>query len=608
MIRTIQTHLGKGSSHANACVLAAALLGASVLPAWGQDIKSVAGNGTPAFFGDGGAATFAALNLMKGVAIDFSGNMYIADTGNFRVREVNTTGMISTVAGTGANAFSGDGGPAASAALSDVLAVAVDPSGNLYIADASNRRIRKVTPGKVISTIAGTGTQGYTGDGGPAINAELGRPVALMLDPSGNLYYVDSVNAVVRKISTSGTITTVIGNGVTGYSGDGGQATAAKLAFPLGIAMDGSGNIYVADANNNVVRKVTPAGIISTFAGNGAGKYSGDGGPATSASLNIPSDVAVDGAGNVYIADAGNNRVRKVSGGTITTVAGTDTNGYAGDGGPASSATLNYPWGLTTDPEGNVYIADRVNNRVRMIESGAPLGAVTLRGSSPVVNGASFASNVAIAPGAIVSIFGSNLATGTASYTTAPLPEVLGQTSVTFNGVEAPLFYVSGGQINAQAPFNLSSGAASIQVTRGTQTSGMTSVTVAPFSPGIFIIDSNNTGAFLNASTYATIGSAAPAKSGSYVAIYCTGLGAVNQTIASGAIAPSTNPAQTITSPTVTVGGKNAPVSFSGLAPGFVGLYQINIMVPGGLTAGPQSVQIAIGGITSNTATLYVTP
>ncbi len=604
-MRLIRTLWGKGSSHAKLCVLAATFLGGSVYPAWGQNINTTAGDGTPAFFGDGGPATLAALNLMKGLAFDSSGNLYIADTENFRVREVNSTGNISTLAGNGSNAYSGDGGAATSAALSDVMAVAVDSAGNVYIADASNRRIRKVTPAKIISTIAGTGTQGYTGDGGAAVNAELGRPVALMFDPSGNLYYVDSVNAVVRKISTSGTITTVIGSGVTGYSGDGGSATAAKLAFPLGIAMDGSGNIYVADANNNVVRKVTAGGIISTFAGNGAGKYAGDGGPATSASLNIPSDVAVDASGNVYIADSGNNRVREVSGGIITTVAGTDTNGFSGDGGPAVDAVLNYPWGLTTDPEGNVYIADRVNNRIREIQSGTPLGAISLRANSPVVNGASFASNVAIAPGAIVSIFGSNLATGTASYTTAPLPDVLGQTSVTFNGTEAPLFYVSAGQINAQAPFNLLPGTASIQVTRGTQTSS-TNASVASFSPGIFIIDSNNSGAFLNASTYATISSALPAMPGSYVAIYCTGLGAVNQTIASGAIAPTTNPAQTITSPTVTVGGKNAPVSFSGLAPGFVGLYQINIVVPAGLTAGPQPVQISIGGTLSNSATMYV--
>lgn len=605
-MRLIYILWGKGSSHAKLCVLAATLFGGCVNPAWGQNINTTAGDGTPAFFGDGGPATLAALNLMKGLAIDSTGNLYIADTENFRVREVSSTGIISTVAGNGSNAYSGDGGSATSAALSDVMSVAVDSSGNIYIADASNRRIRKVTPGRIISTIAGTGTQGYTGDGGPAVNAELGRPVALMLDPSGNLYYVDSVNAVVRKISTSGTITTVIGSGVTGYSGDGGSATAAKLAFPLGIAMDGSGNIYIADANNNVVRKVTAGGIISTFAGNGAGKYAGDGGPAASASLNIPSDVAVDAAGNVYIADAGNNRVRKVSGGIITTVAGIDTNGFAGDGGPAIDAMLNYPWGLTTDSEGNVYLADRVNNRIREIQSGTPLGAISLRSSSPVVNGASFASGVAIAPGAIVSIFGSNLAAGTASYTTAPLPDVLAQTSVTFNGTEAPLFYVSGSQINAQAPFNLLPGSASIQVTRGTETSSVANVNVASFSPGIFIIDSNNSGAFLNASTYATISSTSPAAPGNYVAIYCTGLGAVNQTIASGAIAPTTNPAQTITSPTVTVGGKNAVVSFSGLAPGYVGLYQINIVVPAGLTPGPQPVQIAIGGALSNSATMYV--
>lgn len=597
------------TTHVQLSVLAGVLLCAAAAPVSGQNIVAFAGNGSMSSFGDGGQATFAGLNLMKGLAMDRTGNLYIADTENFRIRKVNASGIISTVAGNGQNGYSGDGGLATNASLSDVSGVAVDAAGNIYIADSSNRRLRKVNPQGIISTIAGTGTQGYTGDGGQAVNATLGRPLAVNVDAYGNVYYVDSVNAVVRKISTDGTIHTVVGNGVTGYTGNGGQASSAELAFPLGMTMDLAGNMYIADANNNVIRKVSPTGIISTFAGNGMGRFAGDGGLATAASLNIPSDVALDGQGNLYIADSGNNRVRKVnSSGIISTVAGGSTNGFSGNGGPAANAILNYPWGLTTDEAGNVYIADRVNNMVRMIQSGASLGPVTLRANSPVVNGASFIQGMAIAPGSAVTIFGSNLAAVPAAALQTPLPTVMGDTSVTFNGIQAPIYYISGGQINVQAPFNLLPGTATVQVQRGNQMSAPVQVSVAAFSPAIFVLDSNNSGAFLNAANYRIVTSAAPVAAGASVALYGTGLGTVNQNLASGAGAPSNPPAQANTWPTVTVGGKNATVSFAGLAPGFVGLYQVNFVVPAGVGTGPQPVQMSEGGVTSNTATLYVGP
>jgi uncharacterized protein (TIGR03437 family) len=573
-----------------------------------ETINTFAGNGQAAYSGDGGAANAAAVNYPKGVAIDSAGNIYIADTNNFRVRRVSTTGTISTVAGNGANAYSGDGGQGAAASLSDVTGVAVDPTGNLYITDDSNRRIRKVSTSGVITTVAGVGVQGYSGDGGPASAAMIGRAVALAFDTAGNLFYADSVNQVIRKIDTNGIITTVAGNGLEGFSGDGGPATAASMDFPIGVTVDGAGNIYIADGNNNRIRKVA-GGMITTVAGNGTGAFAGDGGQAVNASLNIPADVAVDLAGNLYIGDAGNNRVRVVSAsGAISTLAGIDNNGYSGDGGPATAAMLNYPWGLAVSRTGTLYIGDRANSRIRTINQTIATGPVPSLVNNPAVNAASFVSGLAIAPGSIISIFGTNLSTGTASDLSAPLPYQLSGTSVLFNGNPMPLFFVSQGQINAQVPFNAPVGSAQIQVQSGASVSSVASVPVATYSPGIFIVNyNNNTGAIIHTNNYAVVTASSPATRGETLAMYVTGLGPVNMAIASGAAAPSAAPfAMTLANPTVTIGGANANVSFSGLAPGFVGLYQLNVTVPQSVSSGNQNVQISVGGITSNAAILAV--
>lgn len=592
----------------NVIRIAPAMCLLGVWPAQSQEvITTVAGNGLVSFSGDGGAAINAALNYPKGLAIAANGTLYIADTGNYRVRTVNSLGVISTFAGNGVNAFSGDGGAAASASVSDVMAVAVNSAGSVYIADASNRVIREVSSTGTITTIAGiSGVQGFSGDGGLATAATLGRAVALALDASGNLYIVDSVNQRVRRIAANGIITTIAGNGNSAYAGDGGLATLASFSFPLGVAVDGSGNVYVADAGNNRVRKISAAGVISTVAGNGQAAFSGDGGTAASASLNLPSDVAVDSAGNLYIADAGNNRIRMVnSAGIITTISGTSNNGFSGDGGLASAATLNYPWGLATDTSGDVYLADRVNSRVRLISASSTTPpSVPANG---VLNAASFTTNFAVAPGAIVAIFGSNLSVGSEPAPSSPLPTSLGQTSVTFNGVAAPLFYVSPGQINAQVPFSISPGNVTLEVSRGTMTSTADKVSVAAASPGIFIIDqTNQTGAIVHLNG-SVVTASAPAVAGEYLSIYCTGLGPLNMPVQSGAAGPTTAPLpQTLSTPAVTIGGTAAVVAYSGLAPGFVGLYQVNVQVPAGLSAGNQQIQIVTNTIASNSATLAV--
>ena len=444
-------------------------------------ITTVAGNGTSGYSGDGGPATSAQLTFPATVAVDSAGNLYIADYWNFRIRKVDASGTITTVAGNGKGGYSGDGGPATSAELNYPNGVAVDSAGNLYIADEFNQRIRKVSGG-IITTVAGNGSWGYSGDGGPATSAQLHGPTDVAVDSAGNLYIADSTNEVIREVS-GGIITTVAGDGTGGYNGDDIPPTSAELLNPWGVAVDSAGNLYIADENNQRVRKVTtgtapinfgqvnvgsnaaqvvilsintaltlssvqssgdysvtsdscaplPAalsanafctlqvqfaptepgqrwsplvasdsnsnnysfglegtgvgsalaftpGIISTVAGTpGASGYSGDGGPATSAELQHAWGVAVDSAGNLYIADTFNQIIRKVNAasGTITTVAGTPgTSGYSGDGGPATSAELSLPYGVAVDSSGNLYIADLGNSLVRKVNASGTITTV----------------------------------------------------------------------------------------------------------------------------------------------------------------------------------------------------------------------------------------
>jgi uncharacterized repeat protein (TIGR02543 family) len=334
-------------------------------------INTVAGTGTAGYSGDGLAATSAQLNYPKGVAVDSSGNLYIADQLNHRIRKVATDGTISTVAGTGTAGYSGDSGVATSAQLNTPLGVAVDSSGNLYIADNSNNRIRKVAAidGK-ISTVAGTGAYGYSGDGGAATSAQLKSPNGVAVDSNFNLYIADYQNNRIRKVTAAdGTISTVAGTGTAGYSGDGGAATSAQLQYPQGVAVDSNFNLYIGDSTNNRIRKVAAIdSTISTVAGTGTAGYSGDGLAATSAMLNSPIGVTVDSSGNLYIADYMNVRIRKVAmDGTISTVAGTGSAGYSGDGIAATSAKLQYATGVALDSNGNLYIADFFNHRIRKV-------------------------------------------------------------------------------------------------------------------------------------------------------------------------------------------------------------------------------------------------
>ncbi|MEV5237947.1 RICIN domain-containing protein [Streptomyces cinnamoneus] len=357
-------------------------------------ISTVAGTGTAGSKGDNEPAVSAQLNRPYGVAADSAGNLYISDYSGHRVRKVTTDGKISTVAGTGTAGPGGDGGPAVSAQLNCPREVAVDSAGNLYIVDAGNHRVRKVAADGKISTVAGRGAANFGGDGGPATAAWLNLPTGVAVDSAGNLYISDYSNNRVRKVAADGKISTVAGTGAANFGGDGGPATAAWLKSPHGLAVDGAGALYIADYGNNRVRKVAADGKISTVAGTGAANSSGDGGPATSAQLN-PVGVVVDSAGNLYISDYSNNRVRKVAvDGKISTVAGTGAANFGGDGGPAASAQLNRPFELAVDCVDTLYIADHANDRVRKVASARMAG---LPDSGTVVSWANVRSRLRMA-------------------------------------------------------------------------------------------------------------------------------------------------------------------------------------------------------------------
>jgi len=339
------------------------------------DIVTVAGGGA----GDGDQALRVPLKPVA-MSYDSSGNLLVADCDANRVRKIDPSGVITTIAGVGGLGFYGDGGPATDAALSCPSGVAVDGSGNVFISDEFNHRIRKIDASGIITTIAGTGTAGFSGDGGQAASATMNRPMGLAVDASGAVYFADYANQRVRKVSSSGTITTVAGNGVAGFSGDGGSGTYAKLNYPVAVAVDSYGKVYIADTNNFRVRRVDSFGTISTFAGNGTFGSTGDNGNSTLASLRIPLGVHVDASGKVYIADDASNCVRVVnSAGVITTFAGTGSEGYSGDGGAATYANLYNPSCVASNGSGAVVIGDE--SRIRKVNSSGIISTIAGSGT-----------------------------------------------------------------------------------------------------------------------------------------------------------------------------------------------------------------------------------
>ena len=702
------------------------------------------------FSGDGGAATSAELCSPSGVTVDLRGNLYFADQCNNRIRKVSIDGTIITLAGNGTAGFSGDGGAAGNAQLSVTINIAADHDGNLYIADGADRRVRMIDSAGKITTIAGNGTAGFSGDDGAATSAQLSNPSALAIDAGGNVYVSDTGTigfrrtSRIRKISPKGIITTVAGTGLADSTGDGGLATVAQInAGP--IAVDAIGNIYFADDISSTIRKISSSGIITTFAG-GTANSSADGVPALNAYASSISALATDAAGNLLLATHDIYLVREISSssGLIKTIAGAGQSGYAGDGDAATRAQISYTSGMVADATGNIYIADRDNHRIRRVSpkgsittvagggpvfasqsyagdgslalsafispgslaigpngkiyfsdanavrvltptgcdyapsstslqapvaggglsisittgtgcawtivglpdwvtlsgsptfsgsstvsftiaanSGAPRAAnvsiagntvlmsqassVLLVSAGGVVNSASYADGVA--PGSIVSVFGNFLLTNPIAVSSFPIPTNLGGLSIQFwSAPLAPLFYASAGQVNAQVPWEFMSG--SITVTNAGQTSAPVNLmNVMKFAPGLYSINGQGTGqgAILDANFH-LVDSTNPAIAGTTVVqIFCTGLGPVTNQPATGAAAPSNPLATTRAMPEVTIGGVSATVQFSGLTPGFVGLYQVNALVPvqaAGMGTAP--VTLSVASVRSNTVTIAV--
>jgi DNA-binding beta-propeller fold protein YncE len=356
---------------------------------------SAVGPGTGAFTGDGGPAIEARLNNPRGVAVDRSGNLYIADSSNDRIRRVDRqTGVITTVAGAGERGFAGDGGPASAARLYFPHGLALDEAGNLYIADAGNHRVRKMEiEAGLIRTVAGNGKTVWNGDGGPALRSGLSAPRGVAVGPDGLLYIADTQHGCIRRVDREGRIATVAGSDPRLVE----KGTAPKyLWHPVGLAFGHDGQVYWADATLSRVKRAdlgridpkTKSGWITIVAGSETMGFSGDGGAAREAELEAPAAVAFDGKGNLYIADHGNLRIRRVDAktGIITTIAGNGQRGFSGDGGPAIEASLNAPSGLSVDAQDNLYIADALNHRIRMIE--AATGVIrTVAGSGPIDEG-----------------------------------------------------------------------------------------------------------------------------------------------------------------------------------------------------------------------------
>jgi trimeric autotransporter adhesin len=559
--------------------------------------KLLAGGGTAV--GDGGPATAAQLLRPSAVALDGAGNLYIADTGNERVRMVNPAGQISTEGGTGTAGFSGDGGPASTAQFWSPMGVAVDGSGNIYVADTGNQRIREIGANGVIQTVVGTGSAGLGQQGMPGTQMPLSSPQGVCTNQSAVLYVADLGNNRVLQAPPGTGVTTAAGNGSQGDLGDGGPAPLAELNGPSACAVDSAGDLFIADTGNHSIREVTPDGNISTVAGTGTAGFSGDGGPATSAALNGPAGIAVDGNGNLYIADTNNNRIRQVTAdGIIQTIAG-----------GTAAESLSRPAGLAVDGSGNLYFADTGNNLIRKLAPGTASassttgGGTTQAGSSlSAVNAASMAAGP-VAPGELISIFGAGIGpqTGVAGTlgSTGLLSTSVGGTQVQFDGTAAPVLYAQAGQVNVQVPYSVVGAATTnVVVSYNGQQVGTLTLAVVSTAPALFAVATNQDGSINSQSK--------PAPEDSIITLYGTGQGISTGTNVSGqpAAAPYAPPAEPVS---LTIAGIPAQIQFAGSAPGLIGTIQINARVPGGfVSAGQTSVVLTVGSASSPPLTIWL--
>jgi uncharacterized protein (TIGR03437 family) len=540
----------------------------------------------------------------------------------------------STFAGTGLIGIFGDGGSATRAAFGNPDSLAVDANGNVAISDPSNHAIRRVTPGGTINRIAGNNQGAYSGDGGEAVLASIRGPRGIAYDASGRLFIADSINGRIRRVTPEGFIDTMVtglpgmrgialdaqgnvyaafpdehfiakvsvagvasifaGSGVAGFRGDGGEARFARFTTPNDVAVDAAGNVYIADSGNHRIRVVGTDGKVRTVAGNGIPGFQGDGDTATSLSLANPLGIAIDPVtGSVVIADTDNHRIRVVTPeGRLRTIGGTGTAGFGGDDGAGLAAQFRNPVDAAVDRRGNVYVADNLNVRVRRLDAPIIPQVVSLVGTE-----------VKLAPGGYFSIYGANLAASSASASATPLPSNLGGVGVTINGRDARLSFVSAGQINGQVPLETPPGTAQFRLMRAGSASPEFPAEVSAAAPAILTFEANRAVAVNLDGQVNTSGT--PTAEDSIITVYLTGIGSTDNAVGDGEAAPNDPLARPRLPFRATIGGQQAEVLFLGLAPGFAGLAQANLRVPK-VGRGEHAVTITVGESVSNAPVISV--
>lgn len=577
-------------------------------------ISTIAGNGSIGNSGNGGPATSATFGSANGIAVDKSGNIYIADSIFSMVRKINSQGTISAFAGGGNPASLGDGGPATSADLGFLgphTGLAVDSAGNVYIADYFHSRVRKVDSSANITTVAGNSTTaglgGFSGDGGPATSAALNSPTGVAIDSAGNLYIADYGNARIRKVDTSGTITTIAGIGhvTASDAGDGGPAISAELTDPYDVAVDSKGNVYIADQEH--IREVNSAGVISTAAHGFFGTCAVS--PAPVAGSDVAANgLAVDSGGDLFIADKSGGCVQELeTNGTLSTAAGNNSNLT----GSAAAANLA-PAAVALDSRGNLYIAS-ASTIYKVTATGVqPSSEPIISTTNGVVNGASFEPG--IAPNMWVTIQGTSFTTGTGYWTVTGgvLPTSVDGVSVSFGGLPGYVSYISPTQINVLTPANLTDQFPMITVTNTIGTSVAATAFSQPEMPAFFIWPNNQVVATHEDFTWAVANgtfpgtTTVPAKPGETIILWGTGFGATTPAVPAGVIVPTDQTYSTVAFPTVEVNLVTAMVYGAALAPGFAGLYQLAFQVPPSLPNGTYQVFATIGAPSGNVPMLTV--
>lgn len=604
-----RTRRGPGSTLCRTAGIAALFL-----PLFGNaqsfTISTVAGSGPGVDMGDGGPAAQAQFCGPAAVAGDSAGNVYIADPCSSRVRKISAAGIVTTVAGGNGQGYAGDGGPASSAQLNDPEGLAVDSAGNLYIADDGAAVVRKVSTGGIITTVAGNGQQPFKPvDGVAATSIGLSGAHGVAVDAAGNVYIAEEGFARVRKVSADGTIATFAGgvpwNMTQGPMGDGGPASQASFGNLTALTTDAAGNLYIADASAGKVRKVDANGIISTVAGNGSFPgFAGDGGPASGAVFNGVHGIAVDANGNIFIADSNNNRIRMVSTtGVITTVAGDGDDSFTGDGSATTVGVAN-PNGVWASGS-KVYVASEDDGRVRLLTPGTASGGTP---ATPVIsevdNAFSNIGNSPIESGSWVVIKGTNL-TGTNPgrgwNANESFPTTMDGTSVTIDGKPAYLYYISPSQLNVQAPSDTAIGPVSVVVTNNGVSSAAATAHYQSDSPALLQWGGGQYPYALITRGGDYIGNpiivpnTVPAHAGDTLTLWATGLGPTSPSIPAGE-QPTTFPSVT-PMPTITVGGVNVTVTAAVLR--YAGLYQLNVQLPPSVPTGEQFIKVVEGSYQS---------